>query len=290
MTSPADLFLPINNLRLHVRDWGGEGQPMVLVHGLASNAKIWDWVAPLLTANFRVAALDQRSHGLSDAPADSPPGSFGFEAVCADLHGVLEQLNFARPFIVGHSWGANVALEYAARYQDAARGLVLLDGGFLMMSQRMTWPEAERRLAPPRLAGTSLAQFREWVKEFSGDLFTDELLRIVLGNFEVLPDGTIRPHLEFDSHMRIVRAMWEESAEQIYPRVKCPSLFLPVLPPQPHGELEDEYLRFKREGTSLVERLMPQGRVEWLTDSIHDVPLQRPGLVAEKIKRFVLSI
>ncbi|MBI3244281.1 MAG: alpha/beta hydrolase [Chloroflexi bacterium] len=284
---PTDNFLKVNGLRLHTRDWAGAGQAVILVHGLASNAKIWDRVAPILAGRFRVLALDQRSHGQSEAPAS---GDYGFDSICADLHGVIEVSGFSRPVIVGHSWGASVALEYAARWPDGVSGVALVDGGFLSLGKRMTWPEAEQRLAPPRLAGTPLAEFRERVKTFSGELYSEELLDIILGNFEVMPDDTIRPHLAFENHMKIVRAMWEEDAERLYPRVHCPALFLPCLPPEPRDEQAANFMRFKREGAVLAERLLPQARIEWLADSIHDVPLQRPALVAEKVGEFVESV
>jgi len=302
---PTDKFLTANGLKLHLRDWGGghrdgghldgDRHLIVLVHGLASNAKIWDWVAPLVAAeSYRVVALDQRSHGLSQPPADiggeDGGGGFGFESVCADLRGVIAGLNFEKPVIVGHSWGASVALEYAARYPEAISGAVLVDGGFLTLGKRMTWPEAEERLAPPRLAGTPLPQFRERVKAFSGDRYSEGLYDIIMGNFEVLPDDTIRPHLAFENHMRIVRALWEQDAEQLYPRVHCPALFLPCIPPEPHDEMAASFMHFKYEGAALAERLLPSVRIEWLADSIHDVPLQRPEVVARKIVEFARSL
>ena len=281
---PTDKFLNVNGLRLHTRDWAGAGQSVMLVHGLASNARIWDRVAPILAGQFRVVALDQRSHGLSEEPAN---GDYSFDSICADLRGVIEAFGFEKPVVAGHSWGAGVAVEYAARYPDAVSGIVLVDGGFLTLGKRMTWPEAEERLAPPRLAGTPVAEFRERVKTFAGENYNDELFDIILGNFEVRPDNTLHPHLAFESHLKIVRAMWEENAEQLYPQVHCPALFLPCNPPEPHDEMTAQFIYSKREGAALAGRLMPQARIEWLIDSIHDVPLQKPEEVAEKILGFV---
>jgi len=286
---PSDLFLKINNLRLHLADWGGppDAGPILLVHGLASNAKIWDYVAPLLAKHSRVTALDQRSHGQSDEAAD---GDYSFAAVGEDIHAVRAGMKLNRLIMVGHSWGASVALEYAARHPDSVRGIVLVDGGFMTLGKRMTWPEAEARLAPPRLIGTPVEAFRERVKGFMGDRYSDELFNIILGNFEVRPDNTIAPHLAFENHLKIVRAMWEADPETVYPRVHCPALFLPCIPPEPHDEMTKEFMHARREGSELAQRLMPRAQVEWLADSIHDVPLQRPELVAQKIRGVVESI
>src|SRR5262245_5740144 len=111
---PTETFLTTNSLRLHLRDWGGPEAtpPILLVHGLASNARIWDLVAPLLARDFRVAAIDQRGHGLTDKPADG----YDFATIAGDLAGAIGALGWARTLVVGHSWGANVALQLAADY------------------------------------------------------------------------------------------------------------------------------------------------------------------------------
>jgi pimeloyl-ACP methyl ester carboxylesterase len=119
-----------------------------------------------------------------------------------------------------------------------------------------------------------------------GDLFSDERFEIVMGNFEVRADQTIAPHLAFDNHMKIVRAMWEQDADRTYTAIKCPALFLPCLPPNPTEAMEADFLKSKRESADHIQALMPQAQIHWLTDSIHDVPLQRPERVAEEIIEF----
>ena len=70
-SAPASRAVPGDGVTLRARDWGGGGQPLVLLHGLASNARIWDGVAPrLVGAGLRVVALDLRGHGESDQPDD----------------------------------------------------------------------------------------------------------------------------------------------------------------------------------------------------------------------------
>lgn len=286
---PNDLFLNLSAIRQHAVDWGGPNAqpPIVFIHGLASNAKIWNFVAPLVAERFRTVALNQRSHGLTTPPAD---GDFGFAAVCNDMHETCAQLNLVKPIIVGHSWGGSVALEYAVRYPTEVSGLVMVDGGFVGLNKRMTWPEAEQRLAPPKLAGTPLADFEARAHGWMGDLFSDERFDIVMGNFEVRADQTIAPHLAFDNHMKIVRAMWEQDADLTYKAIQCPALFLPCLPPNPTEAMEADFLKSKRESTDHIQALMPQAQIHWLTDSIHDVPLQRPERVAEEIITFASGL
>ena len=55
--------LDIDGLRLHYLDWGGDGPPLVMLHGLTGHAHTWDHTAAALGDRYRVLALDQRGHG-----------------------------------------------------------------------------------------------------------------------------------------------------------------------------------------------------------------------------------
>ena len=150
-TSPTDRAVPGDGIGLHARDWGGGGQAVLLLHGLASNARIWDGVASRLAgAGLRVAALDLRGHGDSDQPDQG----YDFASVGRDLASALAGLGLERPVLVGHSWGANVALQFAADRPGTLAGLALVDGALTGVAEWAgpTREDARRRLAPPRFA------------------------------------------------------------------------------------------------------------------------------------------
>src|SRR5688572_16500381 len=67
-SSHQSAFLKVNNVKLHYLDWGGEGQVLLLLHGLGDTAHIFDDLAPRLTQRFRVLGLTRRGHGQSDKP------------------------------------------------------------------------------------------------------------------------------------------------------------------------------------------------------------------------------
>jgi pimeloyl-ACP methyl ester carboxylesterase len=124
-----------------------------LLHGLASAARIWDLVAPFLAARGHVVtALDQRGHGESD----KPNSGYDFATIIADDTATAQALNIERPILVGHSWGALVALQYAAVHPEQTTALVMVDGGLGQLSLRPGWTreQAMKDLAPPRFAGT----------------------------------------------------------------------------------------------------------------------------------------
>src|SRR4029450_3520698 len=95
-STPTDRAVPGDGITLHARDWGGGGQAVVLLHGLASNARIWDGVAPrLVGAGLRVVAVDLRGHGESEQPDDD----YDFASVGQDVSSALAGLELERPVL-----------------------------------------------------------------------------------------------------------------------------------------------------------------------------------------------
>ena len=154
---PRDKWLTINGLSFHYRDWGGGGQGIILLHGLASTCRIWDLVAPIMAQDgHRVVAMDQRGHGASAKPEQG----YDFATVSRDLAGLIEGLGMERPLIVGHSWGADVALEFAAANPEVPKGLCFVDGGMIQPSARYTsLDQAREQMAPPIFSGVTLEAF-----------------------------------------------------------------------------------------------------------------------------------
>jgi pimeloyl-ACP methyl ester carboxylesterase len=276
--APTDRTIPGDGVSLHARDWGGDGTPVVLLHGLASNARIWDGVAQRLAgAGMRVIALDQRGHGESEQPA----GGYDFATVCRDLAAALDALGLRRPVLVGHSWGANVALQYAAERAEAVAGLVLVDGGFLGVADwpGMTRELARERLAPPRFAVPLedwLARAGRFAADTGGGGWVRDFLR---AGVDVDHQGVARARFRFDNHMRVVDALYDQRPSALYPLVGCPVLLCPAA--------EDELAAAKQDAVARALRLLPDARAIWFEDTMHDIPLQRPAELADVLARFV---
>jgi pimeloyl-ACP methyl ester carboxylesterase len=282
-------YLFINGIRAHYLRWGvGQARQVVMLHGLASNARIWELTAPdLAAAGYDVAAPDGRGHGLTD----KPNGDYGFLEYRHDLSALLVALDFERPILVGHSWGAMVALDYSATFSvgpRAPRGIILVDGGFTQLDQNgQTWEQMRERLSPPRLKGIPLQEFLNRFSESTrGWRPSKRIQDIVLANFEISPEETIAPRLQYENHMKIVRAMWEFQTYAHFSRLRCPVLMLPAHPPEPMNEMENEFLHIKQVGIEHILEISSLVRAHWMADSIHDIPLQRPTELARVIIDF----
>ncbi|MFI6933370.1 alpha/beta fold hydrolase [Streptomyces sp. NPDC050287] len=114
-----------DGVRLVCRDWGGPGQPIVLLHGLAGHAGEWDALARHLSSRYRVVAVDQRGHGASERH----PRDVSRAAHVADVVAVADQLALRRPVLVGQSLGGHTAMLTAAAHPALVRALVLVEAG-----------------------------------------------------------------------------------------------------------------------------------------------------------------
>ncbi len=284
--TPNDKWTDISGLRFHHRDWGGSGRPIVLLHGLASNSHWWDLVAPKLAEDFTVVALDQRGHGKSA----KPDFGYDFATVSADLHAFIQKLRLESPILVGHSWGGDVALEYAVAYPGFAKGLCFVDGGMIEITNRegATLEQAKIDMAPPVWDGMTVDDLLERSKRWGANAAgVPNFEEILLSNFEVGEDNAVQARLSRDNHLRIVEALWEHRPSKLYSSVSCPVLIMPAR--QREGESQQSR-RFRREeSVAKAASLLPMSKTVWLEDSMHDVPIQRPQLVADVIREHILG-
>jgi pimeloyl-ACP methyl ester carboxylesterase len=120
----TDRFLQANGLRLHYVDFGGDGRPIVLQHGVTGHAWVWGGVAESLTSLGRVVALDYRGFGDSQWAAS---GDYSTDDLAADLGALVSELGADEVDLVGSSWGGLVSIAYADANPDRVRRLALVD-------------------------------------------------------------------------------------------------------------------------------------------------------------------
>ena len=260
-----------------ISDLRGSLTPVLLVHGLASNARLWDGVADRLArAGHPVAAVDQRGHGQSN----QPDSGYDFATLTDDLVAVLHQLDWVgdnRPFCAGQSWGASVVLEVAVRHPDATTGLALVDGGTMELSTRFAdWPTCEAALAPPRLAGTTAPEFERMLRSTHPD-WPESGIAGMMGNVETLADGTIQPWLSRAHHMTILRGMWEHHPSARYSLVKVPVLIIAA-----EDRSNQRWMTGKRDEVRQAGAGLERSLTRWIPGD-HDLHAQHPDLVAQLI-------
>ncbi len=130
----------VEDIKLHVVV-GGNGPPVVLLHGFPQTWFAWRKVLPLLASSHTVVVPDLRGAGHSDCPQ----GGYDKATMAADIHEMMHVLGFERYAVCGHDIGAMVALAVACNYRQAVTHLAILD------SAMPGWSKWEAIFSDPRV-------------------------------------------------------------------------------------------------------------------------------------------
>lgn len=112
-----------NGVNLHVLEYGGDGPPLLAVHGTGLVARVWGVMVPHLTPHFRVFALDRRGHGDSD----KPEGGYELEENAGDYAAVIKHFGMENTVGLGHSSGGTSLGMAAVRFPTLFRRIAMVD-------------------------------------------------------------------------------------------------------------------------------------------------------------------
>jgi pimeloyl-ACP methyl ester carboxylesterase len=281
VTAPVERRIVVApGVALHIEQRNGapDAAPFVLVHGLASNIRLWDGVAEhLQAAGHSVVAIDQRGHGLSDAPDTG----YDLDTAVADLLALMDALGLERPVLVGQSWGGTVVLELAWRRPEAVRGIACVDGGVVDLSQSYpVWEDCLARLTPPALDHLTLAELESRIRK-GVPHFTDRAIAAYLNCFRARADGTIEARLARDRHLSILRSLWEYRPSTRWATLKTPTILM-------LADAGDEARTSAKRRAEAVA-LGAGGRLRsiWFSPGHHDLHLEFPERVGDVLAQAV---
>ena len=107
---------------------GGDGPPLLLLHGNPQTHVMWHRVAPVLSRHFTVVATDLTGYGKSSKPPSQPDHApYSKRAMACDQLATMHKLGFERFFVAGHDRGGRVAYRMALDSPDAVARLAVLD-------------------------------------------------------------------------------------------------------------------------------------------------------------------
>src|SRR5712691_3313961 len=208
-----------SSVRLEVLDWGGSGQPLVLL-GCYLTAHVHDDFAPKLTNQFHVYGITRRGIGASDKPTTG----YTVQRSVNDVLEVLDSLNLQKSLLVGTSCAGQILTMFASLHSDRLRGVVYIDGATdptltpddLPMPDPATLP---RPIKPPAPDYTSFEALRNSRQRDQGFSFPEAELR---QQFAANPDGSVGRSL---MSLEIRRAITVDARiKPDYSRIRVPVL------------------------------------------------------------------
>jgi haloacetate dehalogenase len=134
---------------------GGNGPPVLLLHGFPQTHLMWHRVAPALVDEFTVVCADLRGYGVSGTPPSTPDHApYGKAAMARDMVAVMDHLECARFAVVGHDRGGRVGYRMALDHGERVDRLAVLD----IVPTGEVFDRADARLAAGYWPWSLLAQ------------------------------------------------------------------------------------------------------------------------------------
>lgn len=255
---------------------------IVLLHGLSQQCHYWGPVVERLRqeTSAQIVVVDQRGHGDSDCDGQE---DFSIQRCATDVVELIETTGATTCTVVGHSWGASVALRAAALLGTQCAAVVLVDGGLFGPAMLGDRTEVREQLRPPAL-GIPMDDIFTMMRE--GDLgpyWSPQIERALSPTFAIDNAGLARTRLGMERHMAVLESMFDyvaevdlaviaQSGETSVWAVMCESTY--------SGDDEGGWVSARQQAFGHVSEILPDARVLRWQGAIHDVPLQWPALVS----------
>jgi 3-oxoadipate enol-lactonase len=231
-----------HRLRLAV---AGTGPPdLVCLHGLVDRLEIWDRICGPLSERGRVARIDQRGHGESEAPA----GPYRREDLAADVVAIIRALAARSAILVGHSMGGIIAMTTALEHPDRVEGLVLIGTASQCNEKVARWYE-RIALAGEQRGTAGLAQA----------IYGEKSRKIVHGDAQGISHVT-----------RTLKSLYDDPLTPKLGQIACPVLLI-VGENDPMGP----------KASSIIAEQLPNAELHVVPDCGHWVHVERPEAVQE---------
>ena len=268
--APRDGWLERDGTRLHYLEWPGAGTPLVLLHGLSSNARFWARLAGRFDGR-RLIALDQRSHGLSDRAREGD----ALATFVADAARTLAHVAGEPALVVGHSWGAAIALEVAATHPELCTALAFVDGPAWPLAEMLPWETFAARAQPPLPRYADLPAAIGAARASLASAWDEDLVEFVRAGHREEEGALVLP-LTADVRRTILQDLHEARQDLRWQQLRIPALAAFAT------RKSELMLAATKRSAQNIARVAPNVTVRWY-ESPHDIPLYLPSELARDI-------
>lgn len=230
----------------------GQGEPLLLIHGLGSSTRNWELQVSYFSQNYRVITYDLRGHGRTS----KPPGPYGIGLFAEDTAMLMRRLGIAPAHVAGISMGGMVAFELAVRFPDLLRSLTIVN----------SYPEMR--------VETAREHFEKWQRLLILELLGVRKMGQVLSKRLFIKPEQVELRRKFVEHwagndkgsyLESLRAIFGWDVEARLGEIRCPVLVIAS---------DGDYLPLQ-EKRKYVTRI-PAARLAVIEDARHAVCVEKP--------------
>ncbi len=262
--------------------WEGKGKTVLCVHGISASCRCWDNVAEALIPQHEVLAMDLRGRGLSEKPASG----YSVSHHCRDIHALLKHENIEQVVILGHSLGALIGLEFAARFPEKVGRLILVDGGGQLSDEQrkkvfagiQSTLDRLGKIFPSNEAYLDLMKSNPLLQPWTPMLETYYLYELEEA------DGGVRSRVKSEHIKEEADNLTDYNVAEFYPRIECPVLILRA----PEGMTTPDNILLPEDALKKMLQEIPDARYVDIAGSNHySIVMQPQGRRDEVILEFL---
>ena len=253
---PIDLYYEIH----------GQGDPLLLIHGLGSSSQDWELQITRFVNHFQVITVDLRGHGKSP----KPPGPYSMPLFAEDVAGLLGNLGHSSVHMLGISLGGMVAFQLALDYPELVQSLVVVNSTPEMILHSLKdrialW----QRLMIVRLMGMQ-KMGKVLAERFLPGPEFDELRQVFVKRWA----QNHKP-----AYLEAMKAVVGWSVEERLGEINCPALIL--------GSDGDYFPMVEKEAYA---RRIPGAKLVIIQNSRHALPAEKPEEFNDAVELFLLGV
>lgn len=267
---------------------------IILLHGLSQQSDFWIPVVDALGSEYSTVSIDLRGHGES---RNMPP-DYRIARVAQDCIDLMNELSVSNACVVGHSWGASVALNIAAQgslHPLRVESCVLIDGGAFAPANiidggSVTRSELTVALTPP-LGPFSKDELMDHYLPAHSSMLTEQehlIMSAIMRSYVPAPQGGWVTTIGFDRHMAVLEAFLDYNPDADLESLTVPTWILMARAPFTPGE-PDSIGGWARARTQVDSKVWGNTNIalqHWY-GAVHDVPLYWPHQVSQLISHAV---
>jgi len=160
-------FVQVNDIKMHYQIYETDSEKnldtVVLIHGMGLNMELWESMIPFLIKNYKVVIFDVRGHGETERGKEEIKWSTFIE----DMKVLFESLNLETFHLIGHAFGANLAIKYSIYFKEKVKSIVCISvPAFYPKKTALTMIEGRKKLASD---GSMLALAQSMAKGISSE-------------------------------------------------------------------------------------------------------------------------
>jgi pimeloyl-ACP methyl ester carboxylesterase len=267
--------------------------PVVLLHGLSQQGDFWYPTIDALGSRYSTLSIDLRGHGESRNMAPR----YRIPQVNQDCIDLMNELGIDSACVVGHSWGASVALNIAVQHPSRTTSCVLIDGGAftpanIVDSGSITHADLNTALTPP-VGPFTEEELRTHYLPVTMNVSIDQqesVMSAIRRSYVEAPPGGFVTTIGFDRHMAVLEAFLDYNPDSDLRALAVPTWILMARDSLTRSATTtlDSWAEARNQVETKVQGKMNIALQHWY-GAVHDVPLYWPIRVAQLISHAVLS-